>query len=212
MVYVNYGCGFTIGEGWLNFDNSPTLRFERIPFLGRFYTKNEKRFPEEVIYGDIVKGPLCGPDEADGVFANHVLEHLSYSDCLIALKYTYTMLKPSSIFRLVVPDFEIRAKQYIKDLLEYNPKANENFLTSCNLGVKERPRTIMSHLSHLFGGSAHLWMWDELSMNDTLKSVGFVKIRRCEFGDCEDPMFNRVEEEGRFVGSMGKELAMECEK
>ena len=98
---MNYGCGFSPGDGWLNFDSSPTLRFERIPLLGKVYTKNEQRFPANVMYGDIVKGPLCPPNEAAGVFASHVLEHLTYSDFSIALKHTWIMLKPSGIFRLL---------------------------------------------------------------------------------------------------------------
>src|SRR5882724_7131927 len=32
--YVHYGCLFCAPESWLNFDASPTLRFERIPILG----------------------------------------------------------------------------------------------------------------------------------------------------------------------------------
>ncbi|MCP5113600.1 MAG: hypothetical protein GY953_22435, partial [bacterium] len=51
-LYVHYGCHFTAPDGWLNFDASPTLRFERFPILGRLYTKNESRFPPNVRYGD----------------------------------------------------------------------------------------------------------------------------------------------------------------
>jgi hypothetical protein len=36
------------GERWINVDSSPTLYFERIPVIGKLYTKNEKRFPENV--------------------------------------------------------------------------------------------------------------------------------------------------------------------
>ncbi len=126
MVYVNYGCGFSPGEGWLNFDSSPTLRFERIPLLGRLYTKNERRFPATVIYGDIVKGPLCRPDEADGVFASHVLEHLSYADFSLALKHSRIMLKPSGIFRLIVPDLEFRARRYVDEISRNDTEASRN--------------------------------------------------------------------------------------
>ena len=38
--YVQYGCGFSTCNGWRNFDASWTLRFERIPVIGRIYTKN----------------------------------------------------------------------------------------------------------------------------------------------------------------------------
>ena len=164
------------------------------------------------MHGDIVKGPLCRPNEADGVFASHVLEHLSYSDFFDALRHTYTMLKPSGIFRLVVPDLELRARRYIERWDRHDPAASRDFLDSCSLGRRDRPKSIIGRMSQLFGGAAHLWMWDALSMSDALKTVGFTRIVRCEFGDCENPMFSRVEEKGRFVSPEGTELAMECRK
>src|SRR5262245_31656094 len=33
-VYLQYGCGFSVGKDRLNFDNSPTLRIERLPVIG----------------------------------------------------------------------------------------------------------------------------------------------------------------------------------
>jgi len=54
--YVQYGCGWSAPINWRNFDASPTLRFERIPIVGRFYTKNASRFPRNVEFGDIVCG------------------------------------------------------------------------------------------------------------------------------------------------------------
>ena len=54
-LYVQYGCGWCAPEGWLNFDASPTLRFERLPMLGGLYTRNAERFPAAVRYGDIVR-------------------------------------------------------------------------------------------------------------------------------------------------------------
>jgi hypothetical protein len=84
-LYVQYGCSFSAPEGWLNFDASPTLRFERIPLLGKLYTKNESRFSPEVRYGDIVRGLPLEPSSVDGLYASHVLEHLSFEDCRLAL-------------------------------------------------------------------------------------------------------------------------------
>jgi hypothetical protein len=55
-MYMQYGCGWSAPTAWENFDASPTLRFERIPVLGRLYTKNARRLPENIRYGDIVRG------------------------------------------------------------------------------------------------------------------------------------------------------------
>ena len=48
---IHYGCAWCAPESWDNFDASPTLLFERIPLIGRLYTKNENRFPENVNLG-----------------------------------------------------------------------------------------------------------------------------------------------------------------
>ena len=53
--------------------------------------------------------------------------------------------------------------------------------------------------------SRHLWMWDVLSLANILSEHGFGKIRRCSFGDCEDPMFRFVEEAGRFEHAVAME-------
>ncbi|MQP68452.1 hypothetical protein GE253_24335 [Niveispirillum sp. SYP-B3756] len=59
--FVQYGCGWTAPPGWHNFDASPTLRFERLPLVGRLYSKNGRRFPDNVRYGDIVRGLPLAP-------------------------------------------------------------------------------------------------------------------------------------------------------
>ena len=74
---VQYGCGWYAPEGWRNFDASPTLRFERIPLLGRLYTKNTERFPENVEYGDIVAGLPISDNSCQAVYCSHILEHLA---------------------------------------------------------------------------------------------------------------------------------------
>ena len=58
----------------------PTLLFERIPLLGKLFTKNMARFPANVRYGDIVKGLPIREGTVDGVYASHVLEHLPLAD------------------------------------------------------------------------------------------------------------------------------------
>ena len=56
----------------------------------------------------------------------------------------------------------------------------------------------LGRMRRVFGNSAHLWMWDAMSMSNALVSVGFTDIRKCKFGDSGDPMFDLVEDFGRF--------------
>ncbi len=197
-LYVQYGCGWCAPEGWTNFDASYTLAFERLPLIGRLYTKNSQRFPDDVRYGNIVKGLPLAPESASGVYASHMLEHLAYSDCLQALRNTYRLLRPGGIFRLIVPDLEAAAQQYLASLKARSATANALFMESTALGRKERPRGIGPLVHSWLNSSMHLWMWDYPAMAEVLAQQGFKDIRRCAFNDSEDPMFARVEDARRF--------------
>jgi SAM-dependent methyltransferase len=217
-VYVQYGCGFSPGDGWENFDSSPTLRIESIPILGSFlsakFSGNVSRFPTSVRFGDISNGLPIADSTVRGCYASHVLEHLSLSDLRKALANTIRMLQPGGIFRLVVPDLYERARRYVADVERKCPDAAITFLRSAHLGYEQRPRTLQQYLRQIVGGSMHLWMWDECSMSAELRRTGFVNVRRCQFGDSPDPMFAKVEESARFFPEDDKitECALEAQK
>ena len=130
-MYVHYGCGFTAPKSWINYDASPTLKFERIPLFGKIYTKNSIRFPKNVLCGDIIKGLPHQKDSVQGIFCSHILEHLSLEDCRKALRNTFYYLKPGGIFRLVVPDLEYAIREYEKDK---TPDASVKFMEYTLLG------------------------------------------------------------------------------
>lgn len=203
--YIQYGCGWSAPATWLNFDCSPTLRFERIPLLGRLYSRNAQRFPQNVRYGDIVQGLPVPAASCRGIYCSHVLEHLALADFQAALRHTFTYLKPGGVFRLVVPDLERLAGSYLADP---SPAAASHFMEAACLGMKERPRGLMALAANWLGNSAHLWMWDEKGLSEQLQSHGFSDIRRAAFGDAEDRIFDDVEDRERFDGC----LAMECRK
>lgn len=203
--YLQYGCGFSCPASFTNFDSSPTLRFERLPVVGRFYTKNVRRFPTDVRYGDIVKGLPVADAEFHGIYCSHVLEHLSLEDLRIALKHTHRYLVPGGIFRLVLPDLEALCRSYLADS---RPDANSHFMNAAGFGKKRRPRGLRQFLSGYLGDSDHLWMWDYRGLAAELAAVGFCDIRRAQFGDSADPAFKDVEEHGRWQGALG----VECRK
>lgn len=199
---VQYGCGFSAPKEWINFDSSPTLRFERVPILGHLYTKNQSRFPREVLYGDIVKGLPFPDNSCDAIYASHVLEHLSLSDFRVALKNTYGLLRSGGTFRLIVPDLRSLARRYIETESEF---AGKEFMRATGLGVEKRPSGFVGILSASLGNNAHLWMWDEKGLAAELSSVGFKNVRRCEFGDSPDSAFVYVESKDRFVDAVAME-------
>jgi predicted SAM-dependent methyltransferase len=201
-MYVHYGCGHTAPPSWINFDASPTLRFEKIPFLGKIIQKNEKRFPKNIKYGDIVKGLPIPQESCDAIYCAHVLEHLSYQDCLRAVKNTFSHLKVNGIFRLVVPDLKCLASWYLKNT---NKSAANDFIMSTGLGLKERKKGIFGAIVSAFGNSRHQWMYDEQSLSTILLDAGFRNVRNVGFGETENKAFMDVEEINRFEGSFGLE-------
>jgi hypothetical protein len=204
--HVQYGCGYSAPAEWINFDASPTLRWERIPLLGSLYTKNAQRFPPNVRIGDIVKGLLVPDESCRGAYASHVLEHLALDEFHRALKNTWKILQPGGIFRLVVPDLEWAARDYVRRLDEArDPAANDVLLRETYLGSATRARGLRGLVYRWLSTSSHLWMWDEPSLRQALAGHGFRDIRRCAFGDCEDPMFALVEDRERFVHAVAME-------
>lgn len=179
------------------------LIFERLPIVGRLYTRNASRFPGNVRYGDIVKGLPIPPESCKGIYCSHVLEHLSFQEFDEALENTYACLQRGGTFRLVVPDLEHLARMYLSST---DPMASARFIDDSGLGKRMRPRSLTEFLMEWLGGSRHLWMWDERSIAQKLGDQGFRSIRRASFGDAEDKRFCEVEVKERFG------LAMQCSK
>jgi len=203
--YVQYGCGWSAPEDWRNFDASPTLWFERLPVVGRFYTKNAARFPDNVEYGDIVKGLPVPAGSCQAVYCSHVLEHLALSDCEIALRNTWTILQSGGRFRMVLPDLEYAIKEYVNDSSE---NAAAKFLLETSLGYEHRQKGVQSFISAWIGNSRHLWMWDYKALKSALEATGFIDVRRASFADSPESAFLSVEDASRWEDCLG----IECRK
>jgi len=208
--YVQYGCGLSAPKEWINFDASPTLRLQKTPIIGKLLkNKLNVLFPDNVKYGDIVKGLPIQDSSCDGLYCSHILEHLSLVDFRIALSKSYRLLKKGGKFRCIVPDLEFAARKYISDLEKNVDSASIQFLGNETLiGTEKRPKGLKGIMSAVLGNSNHLWMWDKKSLMKELEIVGFENIRVCKFNDSEDTMFMLVEDKGRFENA----VAIECEK
>ena len=204
-IYMQFGSGLCGPENWLNFDVSPTLRLQRLPILGRFFKSFEPKFPDNVLYGDIVRGLPVTSNSCDAIYCSHVLEHLSLVDFRIALKNCFEYLRPNGRFRFVLPDLEYLATDYVENK---TPDASLMFMRNSHLGVYSRPKGIVSRAKGIFGNSMHLWMWDYKAISCELAEVGFSEIRRAIYGDSGDFHFDSVEDSGRWENCLG----VDCRK
>ena len=120
------------------------------------------------------------------------------------IKKHYKLLK-KGIFRLVVPDLEIEARNYLDRLNRKDSMASISFMENTLLGKIKTKKS--KSIYNLF-----LWEFKSfmdvglLSLSKELKEIGFLKIRACKFNDSEDKLFNLVENSSRFINS----VAIEC--
>jgi len=204
-LYVQFGSGSSGPEEWLNYDASPTLRLQRLPLIGALTARGSPRFAPNIRYGDIVKGLPIAANSCAGIYCCHVLEHLAFEECQLALKNVFSYLEMGGIFRCVLPDLRGMIDAYLS-----NPSANAaaRFMEYTGLGTRVRKRGAGDFAREWFGHSRHLWHWDEKALRSALSEAGFRLIRRAAFNDCEDKRFALVECQDRFVDAM----ALECRK
>ena len=187
--YVQYGCGLSAPKLWRKFDISPTIRFERLPIIGRLYSKNESRLPKNVEYGDIVKGLPITDGSCKAVYCSHILEHLSLEGFRKAVRNTFRILEKGGAFHFLLPDLEYSIKKYNSSNL---PDAAITFMKETSLGKEKRNRGIWGFAFEFLSNSQHLWMWDYKSIERELSVAGFIEIRRAQFGDSSDSIFREV--------------------
>lgn len=206
ILHAQYGCGFSNPQGWLNFDASPTLRIQKTPIIGSILkSRLNVLFPENIKYGDILKGLPLDENSMQGMYCSHILEHLSFYDCKLAVKNSYKYLKPGGIFRCVVPDIEYMARKYITELDQNLEDAGNIFIRETLMGVEKRNRGLKSILTSSFGNSHHLWMWDKKTLSSVLYECGFNQVRVCKFNDSSDELFKLVEDSSRFDNAVSLE-------
>jgi SAM-dependent methyltransferase len=167
--------------------------------LGRFVRKNAQRFPPSVRFADVTRGLPVADASSIGVYASHVLEHLAARDVHRALDETYRILATGGVFRVVVPDLEAQATDYLEAVRRGQPDAAGQFLR--RIGMEQMAGGLPGLLIARIGTSAHLSMWDYPSLAGALSQHGFVSIRRAAYGDAPDPAFRAVEDACRFEGA-----------
>ncbi|MEM1183777.1 MAG: methyltransferase domain-containing protein [Planctomycetota bacterium] len=204
---VQYGCGLYACAGWVNYDASPVLKLRGLPLVGPIFAAvvPGPKFERDVLYGD-VRGKLPVRDgSVDYLYCSHVLEHLTFADCELALRESFRVLRPSGVFRVVLPDLLLIAREYVES---GEDEAAHRFMKGTQLGVKAREPGLMGLIRPVFGNSKHMWMWDEKSLTRALTDAGFTGVRRAGYRDSGISEFESVEREDRWKLALG----LQCTK
>ncbi len=153
---LNLGCGPLVYSGWCNADDYAFKRWLR-----------ETSFRPEWRL-DITKSWKCKDDFWDGIFTQHVIEHVKYSQAVFVMQECFRTLKPEAWIRISVPN-----------LAKYIDFYKGDFHRS------EFDRFDFKALSISFLAQMHYHksVWDGDLMIAVLEGVGFVNVREVGFGE-----------------------------
>src|SRR5262245_37345846 len=112
---VNIGCGQMPIDGWRNFDNSLSLKLERVPAVTEILArlgilrKEQRefiRFAREntLEFANAAQHLPLDNCSVDVVYSSHMLEHLAPETAARFLKEAFRVLQSGGTLRLAVPD------------------------------------------------------------------------------------------------------------
>jgi predicted SAM-dependent methyltransferase len=110
LNYLNLGCGSRCHPDWINVDSRPSA--------------------PGVLVHDLSEGIPFADESVDVVYHSHLLEHLTKKHAVRFMKECFRVLKRGGIIRIVVPDLEIIATQYLTALKEArngNTQTQQNY-------------------------------------------------------------------------------------
>jgi predicted SAM-dependent methyltransferase len=96
ISYLNLGCGIHFHPDWINVDFDKTGK--------------------DVIVTNLLDKIPFENDFAQVIYHSHLLEHFTKADAQKFIGDCYRVLKSNGIIRVVVPDMEAIAEQYLKNL------------------------------------------------------------------------------------------------
>jgi len=113
LLMLNLGCGERTHHSWVNIDYSLKAKLQKLWFLRPFI----RSVPlSNYLHHDLRRGIPYDNDTVDVVYSSHVLEHMEKGQAPLFLREIHRVLKPNGIVRIVVPDLELSAREYLDAL------------------------------------------------------------------------------------------------
>lgn len=141
-------------------------------------------FQPNVDYGADLRYPLLIDDAVfNGIFTEHTLEHLSYSEVAKILAECRRILKPGGIIRIIVPDLSIFVENYASNNISWFRDWEREVLIPRGRSMISR----MEALSFVTQEYGHRSAWDFETMQKFLMDAGFIDIHKRAFHEGSDP-------------------------
>ncbi|HEX3959161.1 MAG TPA: methyltransferase domain-containing protein [Trebonia sp.] len=177
-VKVNVGCGATPTPGWLNFDNSLSVRVARWPLVTSALARLPVADPSSAGLAAMAQGGQvrfanaaaripCTSGSVAVVYSSHMIEHLDRKEARAFLAEVRRVLQPGGMVRLAAPDLSRLVQDYV------TTGDADGFVAGTHMGL-DRPSGVRAWLRWvLVGPRHHLWMYDGNSLSQLLREAGF---------------------------------------
>ena len=145
---LNLGCADCYMPGWINIDQSES------PHIKSDVTADVLKLDE--IY------PVRGKHKAvDEIYAGHLVEHLTPTEAVDALRGWYSILKPGGKIAICTPDFRAISQMYIEGKITIDELNDVYIFSYCQ-------------------ESHHRTVWDAESLKKLLIKTGFMNVQEMD--------------------------------
>lgn len=194
------GCGTIFIPGYLNVGFWPHLG------EGALYANPNGVEGTYMLNHDLVKGIPAADNSLEVVYHSHLLEHLTYSEGIEFCNACFRVLQPGGLLRILVPDLELWARNYIT--------GNQFFFDEYRrVGLSDDKSMYPTNGSVFMGmlhNHGHKMGYDFETVSCMLERSGFHKIRRTMVQDSDLPDIATVEP--YFPVKALESLCVECYK
>lgn len=157
--YLNCGCGSNIHPHFINLD------YDWRPGIDLCW--------------DATKGLPFPDGSLQGIYTEHMLEHIPLRHVPVLLNEFHRVLKKGGPIRVVVPDAEL----YL-DLYQF---AKQGKTVSFPYGEQDLGATPLMHVNRVFRGYEHQYAYDYETLRTLLDGAGFLKITKLSYNRGKDP-------------------------
>ena len=177
-IKVNVGCGLSPTPGWLNFDNSISVRIARWPVIYSVCSQLGVLGPQSarltalardggVRFANAAVRIPCPAGSAAAVYSSHMIEHLDRAEARAFLTEVRRVLQPGGVVRIAAPDLSRLVSDYVAS------GDADGFVAGSHMGL-DRPSGLRGWLTWVVTGPRHhLWMYDGESLTRLLRETGF---------------------------------------
>lgn len=163
---LNIGCGANKLSGWLNADFTPNS-------------------PDIIFLDATQKFPLES-NSFDYVFAEHMIEHISYDQAIKMLEECYRILKPGGRIRIATPDLckmiALFSQHKSEEQIKYIEWFTNKFAHSDAVRIYHET-FVLNKMVREWG---HQFIFDEFALTTALTNTGFKSCARYTAGESDD--------------------------